>query len=77
VALIGEVAVTAHEGILDIRVSDDGAGGADQAKGSGIMGLRDRVEALGGTVAVASPLGGGTTIRAELPLAEPEGSPAM
>jgi signal transduction histidine kinase len=53
---------------LVVEVSDDGAGGADPA-GSGLMGLRKRVEALDGTLAVASSPGKGTTIRAELPCA--------
>jgi hypothetical protein len=46
------------------RISDDGTGGADEARGSGIVGLRDRVEALRRTMALASPQGGGTTITA-------------
>ena len=49
-------------------VRDDGVGGADAAQGSGLVGLKDRVEALGGTIAVRSPLGGGTTLHVELPL---------
>jgi signal transduction histidine kinase len=52
--------------ILTAEVEDDGAGGAD-ASGSGLSGLRRRVEALDGTLTVASPAGGPTTIRAELP----------
>jgi signal transduction histidine kinase len=51
---------------LVIEVSDDGCGGADPA-GSGLTGLRHRVEALDGALAVSSPAGSGTTIRAELP----------
>jgi signal transduction histidine kinase len=51
---------------LTIEVSDDGHGGADPA-GSGLTGLRHRVEALDGALTVASPAGSGTTIRAELP----------
>jgi signal transduction histidine kinase len=51
---------------LDVRISDDGDGGADPA-GSGLTGLRHRVEALDGTLAVTSPEGGGTTIHARLP----------
>jgi signal transduction histidine kinase len=51
---------------LVIEVSDDGCGGADPA-GSGLTGLRHRVEALDGVLAVTSPAGSGTTIRAELP----------
>ncbi len=51
---------------LVVEISDDGPGGADPA-GGGLTGLRRRVEALDGTLAVTSPGGGGTTIRAELP----------
>jgi len=54
--------------VLDVTVSDDGVGGADPARGSGLVGLQDRVGALGGTIAVQSPPGGGTTVRATLPL---------
>jgi signal transduction histidine kinase len=52
---------------LVVEVSDDGVGGADTASGSGLRGLADRVEALGGTLRVWSPAGGGTRVRAELP----------
>jgi signal transduction histidine kinase len=52
---------------LGIVVSDDGAGGAHLAKGHGLAGLADRVRALGGTLAVNSPAGGPTEIRADLP----------
>jgi signal transduction histidine kinase len=54
---------------LHVRVCDDGAGGANPARGSGLVGLQDRVGALGGTIAVQSPPGGGTSVRAVLPLA--------
>jgi signal transduction histidine kinase len=54
--------------MLDVEIRDDGRGGAD-ANGSGIAGLRRRVEALDGTLTVQSPEGGPTTIRAELPCA--------
>lgn len=63
------VRVAREDGSALIEVSDDGAGGADPLKGSGLRGLRDRVEALGGTFLVTSPPGHGTTIRAELPCA--------
>jgi signal transduction histidine kinase len=46
------------------------AGLADPARGSGIIGLKDRVEALGGTITVDSPAGAGTSLHAELPLAD-------
>ena len=62
-----EVAVTASR--LLVRVADDGAGGADPTRGSGLRGLADRVEALGGTLSVASRVGAGTRLEAELPIA--------
>ena len=55
--------------VLYLRVRDDGAGGADPVRGSGLVGLKDRVEALGGTIDVQSPAGAGTSLHAELPLA--------
>jgi signal transduction histidine kinase len=55
-------------GRLVVEVEDDGRGGADVA-GSGLVGLRRRVEALDGTLAVTSPSGGGTVLRADLPCA--------
>ena len=54
---------------LIIEVSDDGRGGADAARGTGIAGLRGRIEALDGRLTVRAPHGGGTTLRAELPCA--------
>ena len=65
------VEVAVSEGALRVRISDDGTGGADEAKGSGIVGLRDRVEAVGGTMALASPPGAGTTISVCLPVPVP------
>jgi signal transduction histidine kinase len=50
-----------------IEISDDGIGGADGARGSGLRGLTDRVEALGGRLHVTSPVGGGTVVTAEMP----------
>lgn len=52
---------------LVVEVSDDGCGGADERGGSGLIGLADRVAALGGVLVVDSPLGAGTTVRARLP----------
>jgi signal transduction histidine kinase len=60
------IAVRRHGDAIGIEVTDDGSGGAD-ASGSGLTGLRRRVEALDGTFAVTSPPGGPTTVRAELP----------
>jgi PAS domain S-box-containing protein len=51
-----------------VEVADDGVGGADAAGGSGLRGLADRVEALGGTLEVASPPGAGTSLRAAIPI---------
>jgi signal transduction histidine kinase len=53
--------------IMRLTVRDDGVGGADPARGSGLMGLRDRIEALGGTLEVISPVGGGTMLLIEIP----------
>jgi signal transduction histidine kinase len=52
-----------------VEIVDDGVGGADEERGSGLRGLADRVEALGGRLRVWSPTGGGTRIRAEMPCA--------
>jgi signal transduction histidine kinase len=54
---------------LLLEVSDDGIGGAGTTGGSGLRGLADRVEALGGSFTVSSPPGRGTTLRAEIPCA--------
>jgi signal transduction histidine kinase len=53
---------------LDVEVGDDGAGGADPRNGTGLRGLEDRVGALDGRLAVHSPPGGGTVVRAVLPM---------
>jgi signal transduction histidine kinase len=53
---------------LVLTIDDDGIGGAAPAQGSGLTGLADRVEALGGSIAVSSPPGGGTSLRVQLPL---------
>lgn len=66
-----EVSVSAarRNGTLTVRIRDDGVGGASLAAGSGLLGLSDRVAALGGTVTIESAPGGGTTVTAELPCA--------
>ena len=61
------VRVAASDGSVFVEVSDDGVGGADPAAGSGLRGLADRVEALGGTLEVVSPAGAGTSLRARIP----------
>ena len=57
------VEVTSGEGELCVVVADDGTGGADPVRGSGMIGLIDRVEARGGTLNISSPVNGGTTLR--------------
>jgi PAS domain S-box-containing protein len=64
------ISVRRDGALLRCEVCDDGRGGADASRGTGILGLRDRAEAAGGTLAVASPGGGGTTVTATLPLAD-------
>jgi GAF domain-containing protein len=61
---------------LRLSVRDDGIGGADPGRGSGLVGLRDRVEALGGTLAIESVSGAGTSLSAALPVADDPGDPA-
>jgi signal transduction histidine kinase len=63
-----ELTVEASDGHVSVLVADDGAGGADMARGTGLQGLADRVEALGGRLVVASPRGRGTRLAAEIPL---------
>jgi PAS domain S-box-containing protein len=62
------VSVTLRGKSLIVEVDDDGRGGADIANGTGLRGLADRVEALGGTLVVDSPTGGGTKLRARIPV---------
>jgi signal transduction histidine kinase len=52
----------------ELTIDDNGVGGADPARGSGLTGLADRVAALGGTIAIASPPDSGTSVRVELPV---------
>jgi signal transduction histidine kinase len=71
------VTVTAEadtaDAVLRVTVRDDGAGGADFTRGTGLAGLKDRVEALGGRIFLDSPREAGTTLRAELPLTSANG----
>jgi len=69
------VSVRQADGLVRVEIADDGVGGADASRGSGLSGLADRVAALDGTVAVDSPPGGGTRVRAEIPCA-PQAVPA-
>jgi signal transduction histidine kinase len=67
-ASCAQVDLTRHDGVLVVEVSDDGVGGANADGGTGLRGLADRVEALGGRFRVSSEHGRGTTVHAELPL---------
>jgi signal transduction histidine kinase len=60
-------------GAIELEITDDGVGGADPHRGTGLIGLKDRVDALAGTISFASPPGVGTTIRVKLPVASPDG----
>jgi signal transduction histidine kinase len=71
-ATTAAIRVTATHACVEVEVTDDGAGGADAGRGSGLGGLIDRVEALDGSVRIDSPLGGGTRLTAEIPIARPE-----
>ena len=65
-----DVEVLAGAGVVRVCVRDDGRGGASLSAGSGLVGLKDRVETLGGRMSLHSPLGAGTTVTIELPFAE-------
>jgi signal transduction histidine kinase len=67
-AAAARVDVRAADDRLLLSVGDDGVGGADPARGSGLVGLSDRVQALGGTITVHSPTGQGTRLLVELPV---------
>jgi signal transduction histidine kinase len=56
-----------QDGVLRLTIADDGVGGAVDARGAGLPGMRDRVAAQGGTLAIHSPPGAGTRIAVELP----------
>ena len=67
-ASVAHVSVQVDGSLLHVSVRDDGVGGADPSRGSGLIGLTDRVQALWGTLTLLSPPGEGTTMRVELPL---------
>ena len=62
-----DVVVEVDDGRMHVRVSDDGSGGANPASGTGIVGLQDRLAALGGTLTLQSPDGGGTVLEGVIP----------
>ncbi len=70
-ASAAEVEVAVGDGVLRVDVRDDGRGGADFGRGSGLLGLKDRVEALGGWISLQSAAGAGTVMQIALPLGDP------
>jgi signal transduction histidine kinase len=62
------VSVSRRNGHAIVEVADDGIGGADPGRGSGLRGLADRISALDGTLELSSPEGAGTMLRAEIPV---------
>jgi signal transduction histidine kinase len=69
-----DVWMATDNGVLHLSVRDDGRGGARAGGGSGLIGIKDRVEALGGRLSLHSPPGAGTTLQVSLPLVTPNGS---
>ena len=67
-ATLVHIELTVEDTTLRLRVTDDGIGGADPTRGSGLLGLKDRIESLGGTMKVVSPSGGGTSLLIEVPV---------
>ena len=63
------VRVARQNGHLEVEVTDDGIGGADTTRGTGLAGLADRVQAVDGTLRISSPPGGPTVLTVELPCA--------
>jgi PAS domain S-box-containing protein len=66
------VEVEALDGAVRVTASDDGVGGANASRGSGLLGIRDRIDALGGTMSLASPPGEGTCITVQIPVTSRE-----
>jgi signal transduction histidine kinase len=70
-ASVVNVELHTHDATLQLAIRDDGIGGADLSQGSGLIGLRDRIEALGGTLQLISPVGHGTTLLIKVPIETP------
>ncbi|MEU1201346.1 PAS domain S-box protein [Streptomyces sp. NPDC005813] len=70
-ATVVQVEAHTYDDVLTVSIRDDGTGGAEPGGGSGLIGLIDRVEAIGGRLAVGSPRGSGTTVTVRLPLRDP------
>jgi len=65
------VAVQLTDGTLHVSIRDDGVGRADPSRGSGLTGLKDRIEALGGWIRIDSTPGSGTRIDVDIPILQP------
>jgi len=72
-ASVVHVDVSVNDAIIRLRIRDDGKGGADPDRGSGLLNITDRVEALGGRLQITSRVGGGTSLLAEIPIANGRG----
>jgi len=66
-----EIDLEAAESVIRVAVIDDGVGGANTERGSGLIGLRDRIESLGGSIEIRSPAGGGTRLAIAIPYTQP------
>jgi PAS domain S-box-containing protein len=69
-ASVVHVEVAAEDGVVLLAIRDDGIGGADPTQGSGLIGLNDRVEALGGRIEISSPAGQGTSLLVTIPVVD-------
>src|ERR1700722_10336116 len=67
-ASVVKIAVAEQDAILKLAIRDDGVGGADPSQGTGLVGLADRIEALGGRLEIVSPAGSGTLLSIEIPV---------
>jgi signal transduction histidine kinase len=67
-ASVVHVEVATEDSIVQLTIRDDGIGGADPAQGSGLIGLSDRVDALGGRIEIASPADRGTSLLVTIPI---------
>jgi signal transduction histidine kinase len=74
-ASVIHVDLAARDGTVRLAIRDDGLGGAEPGRGSGLIGLIDRVEAIGGTLHLESPAGSGTSLVVELPMEALSGQP--
>jgi signal transduction histidine kinase len=69
-ASVVHVDLSVKDAAIWLSIRDDGKGGADPGRGSGLLSITDRVEALGGALQIRSPAGGGTSLLAEIPIAD-------